>query len=325
MRLAHLYYIVEIGKTHSISQAATNLFVTQPALSIAIASLEKELGVMLFERTKTGVYPTSVGQKVISLSEEVLNKLEMIEHIGIYQQRNNLQILTIPAVNCSLLQNAIIHFHQKYPAVQSCIHEEKPPLMINTFLERIKESPNWFGICTLSEENKPWRETQFEKLQITLEYLASDEMVCIVSADHPLAREASLTTDQCRKLAKIKYQYSPGRQLTANEDIRKKPVPSDSVFESLYDEGAVLTVSTLESLKRLIAENVGVTIMPSVIVADDPYLREGKIKALPFSDVSMPLHYYILYSTQMPLSPIEQDFIAQIKLAFQNCPILQNR
>ena len=142
MRLAHLYYIVEIGKTHSISQAATNLFVTQPALSIAIASLEKELGVMLFERTKTGVYPTSVGQKVISLSEEVLNKLEMIEHIGIYQQRNNLQILTIPAVNCSLLQNAIIHFHQKYPAVQSCIHEEKPPLMINTFLERIKESPN---------------------------------------------------------------------------------------------------------------------------------------------------------------------------------------
>lgn len=325
MRLAHLYYIVEIGKTHSISQAATNLFVTQPTLSIAIAALEKELGVMLFERTKTGVYPTSEGQKVIDLSEEVLNKLETIRTIGTPERRNVLQILTIPAVNCSLLQNAIIHFHQQYPAVQSCIHEEKPPIMIDTFVERIKESPTWFGICTLSDENKPWRETQFHKLQIAYEYLASDEMVCIVSADHPLAQADHVTTDQCRTLPKIKYQYSPSRQLTTSEDSRKKPIKSDSIFESLYDEGTVLTVSTLESLKRLIAEDAGVTIMPSVIVAEDPYLREGKIKALPFSDVQMPLHYYILYSVQVPLSSIEQDFITQIKLAFQNCPILKKR
>lgn len=92
-------------------------------------------------------------------------------------------------------------------------------------------------------------------------------MVCIVSADHPLAQADHVTTDQCRTLPKIKYQYSPSRQLTTSEDSRKKPIKSDSIFESLYDEGTVLTVSTLESLKRLIAEDAGVTIMPSVIVA----------------------------------------------------------
>lgn len=319
MRLAHLYYLVEIGKTHSISQAATKLFVTQPTLSIAIASLEKELGVKLFERTKTGVYPTEEGQQVITLSEEALSKLEMIQAIGAHQRRNSLHILTIPAVNCSLLQNAIIHFHQQYPDVQSAIHEEKPSAMVDAYLERIKETPDWFGICTISDEKKPLRDEQFAKLQITADYLATGEMVCIVSASHPLAQQQTITTDQCRALSKIKYQYRPS---APGEGSLQRPTANDQIFDSLYDEGTVLTVSTLESLKRLIAENVGVTIMPSVIVADDPYLKEGRIKALPFSDVRLPLYYYILYSRQAPLSSIDQAFIAQIKLAFQNCPTL---
>lgn len=320
MRLAHLYYLIEIGKTHSISQAAINLFVTQPTLSIAIASLEKELGVRLFERTKTGVYPTAEGKQVITLAEEALSKLEMIQHIGAQQRRDSLHILTIPAVNCSLLQNAIIHFHQQYPHIQSIIHEEKPSAMVDAYVERLKETPDWFGICTISDEKKPLRDAQFAKLGITADYLAAGEMVCLVSAVHPLAEQASITTEQCRTLSKIKYQY---RQSEPGEDRLHRLTANDQLFDAFYAEGTVLTVSTLESLKRLIAENIGVTIMPSIIVADDPYLHEGRIKMLPFSDVQLPLYYYILYSSQAPLSPIDQAFIAQIKLSFQHCPVLK--
>ena len=82
MRLEQLYYLVEVNNTRSISLAAENLFITQPALSIAISNLEKELGVKLLERTKSGVYPTAQGQIAIELAQDILDKLDKLSSLN---------------------------------------------------------------------------------------------------------------------------------------------------------------------------------------------------------------------------------------------------
>ena len=56
MRTEQLKYFVEVAKCHSIGIAAEKLFISQPTISIAIKNMEKELGCVLFERSKNGVF-----------------------------------------------------------------------------------------------------------------------------------------------------------------------------------------------------------------------------------------------------------------------------
>ncbi|MBQ7025122.1 MAG: LysR family transcriptional regulator, partial [Peptococcaceae bacterium] len=61
MRMEQLKYFAEVARAHSIAIASEKLFVTQPAISIAIKNLEEELGCVLFIRSKNGIQLTDMG------------------------------------------------------------------------------------------------------------------------------------------------------------------------------------------------------------------------------------------------------------------------
>lgn len=317
MRLEQLYYITEIAKTNSISMAAENLFITQPTLSIAISTLEKELGIKLFERTKSGVYPTGHGQEVIRLAYEMLAKMEEIQRVGLKSvEGESLNILTIPSINCGILQQALINFNQLYPHVTTFIREEKPGVALSIFVKNLNTTPRYLGLCSITEVVWISQENWLQSMHISREFLASDEMVCLVSAQHPLAEKTVITRDDCRKFPLIKYQFIPSNAASfANDPLSS--ISNPTIFTSFYDHNIILTVSTLESLKKLVSENVGISIMPACIGFGDPLYENGSIKMLRFSDVAMPLRYYFLYNNQLPLTPIELAFIEQIKGVFQ--------
>lgn len=74
MTLKDLEYFVAIAKEKSITRAAANLFVAQPALSQCIQKLEKELGIALFVRSSSGVLLTSEGQCFLEFAQGVLQE-----------------------------------------------------------------------------------------------------------------------------------------------------------------------------------------------------------------------------------------------------------
>jgi hypothetical protein len=65
MNITQIKYVLEIASSSSMREAATKLFVSQPALSASVAELEEELGILIFERTNKG----------ISLTDEEADKL----------------------------------------------------------------------------------------------------------------------------------------------------------------------------------------------------------------------------------------------------------
>lgn len=76
MNLQYLRYAVEVARTGSISQAAENLFMSQPSLSKSIHELESSLGVQLFKRTSRGVCPTPEGEDLLLLARSILSQAE---------------------------------------------------------------------------------------------------------------------------------------------------------------------------------------------------------------------------------------------------------
>lgn len=82
MTLTELRYIVALAKEKNFSRAAEHCSVSQPTLSVAIARLEDELGVQLFERGKGFVSPSAVGLKVVEQARLALNEADKIRSVA---------------------------------------------------------------------------------------------------------------------------------------------------------------------------------------------------------------------------------------------------
>lgn len=81
MTFQQLQYLIEAHKAGSISQAAKNLFLTPSSVSVAITTLEQELGYPVFVRTAQGLIPTIEGQKVLRYATRILENYRLLEDV----------------------------------------------------------------------------------------------------------------------------------------------------------------------------------------------------------------------------------------------------
>ena len=78
MKLSQLEQIIEIANTGTISQAAVNLFISQPNLSLSIKQAEEELGTKLFYRKSSGMTLTPSGIEFVERAKEILQQIDAL-------------------------------------------------------------------------------------------------------------------------------------------------------------------------------------------------------------------------------------------------------
>src|SRR5882762_9344769 len=82
MTLTELKYVVALAQERHFGRAAQRSFVTQPTLSLALAKLEDELGMKLFERNKNEVLITARGQAIVEQARKVLDEVGKLQGIA---------------------------------------------------------------------------------------------------------------------------------------------------------------------------------------------------------------------------------------------------
>lgn len=113
-------YIYTVYKHQSFSKAANALYMTQPALSIAIQKVEKRLGMPLFDRTSKPLKPTEAGFLYIKKIEQIQNleyELEQQIHDLSTLQTGTLRIGGSHYFNSYVLPPVLTEFAQKYPGI----------------------------------------------------------------------------------------------------------------------------------------------------------------------------------------------------------------
>ena len=92
MNLSTLHYIVKINERQNITKAASDLYISQSALSQNLQSIEKELGTLLFDRTHSPLSPTEAGKVFIDWAKRVLDsETEMRHRISDYSRRTSIR------------------------------------------------------------------------------------------------------------------------------------------------------------------------------------------------------------------------------------------
>lgn len=79
MTLKQLHYAVTVSETGNITEAARKLYIAQPSLTSAIQELEKEYGITIFLRKKTGIEITKEGDEFLGYARQVLEQANLIE------------------------------------------------------------------------------------------------------------------------------------------------------------------------------------------------------------------------------------------------------
>jgi LysR family hydrogen peroxide-inducible transcriptional activator len=79
MTLTELQYVVAVARELHFGRAADRVFVTQPALSLAIKKLEEELGATIFERRQARIELTALGEQIVHQAQRVLEEAEQIK------------------------------------------------------------------------------------------------------------------------------------------------------------------------------------------------------------------------------------------------------
>ena len=118
MTLNELRYIVAVSQERNFRRAAERVFISQPALSLAIQKLENELGVQIFERSRTAVSVTAIGELVVAQAQRALEEIAQIKEIASLGRDHligNLSIGAIYTVGPYLLPSLIPLLKRKAP------------------------------------------------------------------------------------------------------------------------------------------------------------------------------------------------------------------
>ncbi|NJL88898.1 MAG: LysR family transcriptional regulator [Coleofasciculaceae cyanobacterium SM2_1_6] len=129
MNIFQLKTLIAVAEKGNFSSAALSLDVSQSAVSRAIASLEKELGVPLLLRGRFGARPSLVGERIIAYARKIVQIRERIDY-EIYLEKGleggRIRLASFRSAATHLLPSVIAQFSEQFPQVSLEITEDDP-------------------------------------------------------------------------------------------------------------------------------------------------------------------------------------------------------
>jgi LysR family hydrogen peroxide-inducible transcriptional activator len=276
MTFVQLEYIIAVDTYRHFAKAADNCFVTQPTLSMQIQKLEAELGLKIFDRSKQPVMPTEAGAAIIEQARKILGEKGMIDEI--VQQKKGvvtgvLTVGIIPTLAPYLLPLLIQKFIKKYPLVRLVVSE----LTTEVIIERLREGRIDAGILV----------TPLDEPGIKEHPLFYEEMMAYVSKkDKAYQKTYMLPQDiDPSKLWMLEEGHCFRSQIINLCELKKASVEG-AHFD--YEAGS------LETLRRMVEQNDGITILPELATLDLNARQLQSIrhfkKPVPMREVSIVIH-----------------------------------
>ena len=276
MTFTQLEYILAVDTWRHFATAAEHCFVTQPTLSMQIQKLEEELDLKIFDRSKQPVVPTETGMELIQQARAILasrNKLleTVQEKKGLLM--GELRIGIIPTLAPYLLPLFVQSFTRKYPDVRLVVHE----MMTELIIARLREGKIDAGILV----------TPLQEPGIQEHVLFYEEMMAYVSRKNAIYEKTYLLPQDIdpEKLWLLEEGHCFRSQIVNLCELQKIS-RENSHFD--YEAGSI------ETLRRMVEMNDGITILPELATLDMPAAQRQLIrqfkKPLPMREVSVVVH-----------------------------------
>jgi LysR family hydrogen peroxide-inducible transcriptional activator len=260
MTLTELRYIIAVAREKHFGRAAEACFVSQPTLSVSIKKLESELGVIIFERGGSEITLTPIGENIVQQAQRVLDAANQIKEIadqGRDPLRGALRLGVIYTIGPYLLPRIIKSMIERYPAM--------PLILQENFTVRLVEMMRT-GEIDVAILADPFDTTGLDTLP-----LYDEDFVVAVPKKHHWTKK--------QQIASVDLKQETMLLLGVGHCFRDQvlEVCPEAARFAANSAGIQKTFegSSLETIRHMVAEGLGITVLPrmSVSLDDDPLLK----------------------------------------------------
>ncbi len=246
MTLTELRYIVILSEEQHFGRTAERCHVSQPTLSIAVRKLEEELGIELFERTKTKVVPTVLGEKIVAQARELLANTTAIKSLaeaGRDQLNSPLALGAIFTMGPYLLPQLIPHLKKQAPAMPLYVQED----YTSSLRKKLRDGDLDIILVSLP----------FSESDVVTQELFEEPLVVVMPQAHPLARKAEI----------MPADIPPADLLLLGEGhcLREQVLALHPDWQQAFDgqpKRYAAEGNSLETLRYMVAAGLGLGVLP---------------------------------------------------------------
>ena len=216
MTIQQIHYAVTIAEAGTFNRAAELLYVAQPSLTNAIKELEKELGILIFNRSGRGVTLTDDGEAFISQARQLYNQYESLRDRfsgGVSVKRK----FGVSAQHYSFAAKAFIDLIRHYGAAEYefAIRETQTREVI----DQVARQKSEIGILYLCDMNRTILTRMFRLHGLQFHKLTECRAYVYLWGGHPLAGESSLSIDQLKDYPCLMFEQGEGESYYFAEEI----------------------------------------------------------------------------------------------------------
>ncbi len=292
MNINQLVYFRKVCETRSLSRAAEELYITQPAVSKQIKALEDELGKRLFDRIGKKVFLTSAGDTLYGHADRILRSVHeartAVRDMSA-ECSGELVIGTSDHISIHRLPDVLKSYISAFPKVNLKLRCHRS----ETILDMVGKNLVDLGVITL-QQNPP---------RMIAKNIWQDPMSLVVPAGHSLASV---------KQIRLKNIISHGLILTETGTETRRMVDAAFAAKGLTPAVA-MEVAYIETIKSLVRTGLGISILPDKAVETEK--KNGALMCLPITDTSFSRNLGVIYLKDKFLSRPAVEFLKLLEKA----------
>ncbi|CAH2599080.1 LysR family transcriptional regulator [Rhodovastum atsumiense] len=280
---------LRVAETLSFSEAATQLAVSQPALSRTIRLMEETLGARLLDRDTRNVTLTPAGQELRPIALRIVREFESsFSELSrfVTGQRGRVVIATLPSMAAVLLPGTIAHFRETRPDVDFQILDAHSGQVHDSVADGLAE-------IGLTAQPSPDR-------QLVYHPLLTDEFGLVCRKDDPLAEGGAVPWSIFGNRSFIAMSKGSSVRASTDAAFLQARLPVAPLFECSF----------LATARALVNARLGITALPGLTV---PLMAESGLVWRRLIDPVLCRSLGVVHRAGATLAPATLDFIAHLR------------
>ncbi len=240
MELRQLQYFQSVGRLLSITKTADKFNIAQPSVTIAIQSLEKELGVQLLDRSRRQIAFTAEGNVFLQKVDEVLSLLaDSVRQMTDCSALNHgyIRLGITPTTSSVIFPRIFTEFHTHYPHIHLTSVEEGSFAAVNL----LEQGELDIGIIIISDLASG----------LDILPLATEQVVLCLPTDHPLVNHKNITFKALKDYPFLLFKEDTYLRQIILQECKKNQITPNIAFSS----------SQIETVIGLVQEGAGITFL----------------------------------------------------------------
>lgn len=216
MTLQQLRYVIKVAETGTITEAASQLYLSQPSLTNAIRELEKEMDLVIFQRTNKGIHPSREGEVFLGYARQVVEQAAVLEDRYKRQEGGKTQFC-VSTQHYSFAVNAFVDLIKEYGQEEYDFRLRETQTY--EIIEDVERMQSEIGLLFLNDFNEMVIGKILKAKDLEFHGLFVAKPHVFISRNHPLAGEKVITNEELEEYPYLSFEQGEHNSFYFSEEI----------------------------------------------------------------------------------------------------------